>query len=48
MPRPDRDHDDPYDRILIAQSIAEGRRLMTKDDAILAYAGLGGFDPLSR
>ena len=42
-----RHHDDPVDRILIAQSIAEGRRLMTKDDAILAYAGLAGFDPLS-
>jgi PIN domain nuclease of toxin-antitoxin system len=42
-----RHHDDPFDRILIAQSIAEGRRLVTKDDAILAYAGLAGFDPLS-
>ncbi len=42
-----RRHDDPFDRILIAQSIAEGRRLVTKDDAILAYAGLAGFDPLS-
>ena len=42
-----RHHDDPFDRILIAQSIAEGRRLVTKDDAILAYAGLPGFDPLS-
>lgn len=40
-------HDDPFDRILIAQSIAEGRRLVTKDDAILAYAGLAGFDPIS-
>lgn len=42
-----RHHDDPFDRVLIAQSIAEGRRLVTKDDAILAYAGLTGFDPLS-
>jgi len=42
-----RHHDDPFDRILIAQSIAEGRRLVTKDDAILAYVGLAGFDPLS-
>lgn len=41
-----RHHDDPFGRILIAQSIAEGRRLVTKDDAILAYAGLPGFDPL--
>lgn len=42
-----RHHDDPFDRILIAQSIAEGRRLVTKDDAILGYAGVPGFDPLS-
>jgi PIN domain nuclease of toxin-antitoxin system len=42
-----RHHDDPFDRMLIAQSIAEGRRLVTKDDAILAYAALPGFDPLS-
>jgi PIN domain nuclease of toxin-antitoxin system len=42
-----RHHDDPFDRILIAQSIAEGRRLITSDDAILSYAGLAGFDPLS-
>jgi PIN domain nuclease of toxin-antitoxin system len=42
-----RHHDDPFDRILIAQSIAEGRRLVTKDAVILAYAGLGGFDVLS-
>jgi PIN domain nuclease of toxin-antitoxin system len=42
-----RHHEDPFDRILIAQSIVEGRRLVTKDNAILAYAGLAGFDPLS-
>lgn len=42
-----RHHDDPFDRILIAQSIAEGRRLVTKDDLILAYAGVPGFDALS-
>ena len=42
-----RHHDDPFDRILIAQAIAEGRRLVTRDDAILAYAGIAGFDPLS-
>jgi len=41
-----RHHDDPFDRMLIAQSIAEGRRLVTKDDAILRYRGLAGFDPL--
>lgn len=43
-----RHHDDPFDRILIAQSIADGRRLVTKDKSILAYAGLAGFDPLSE
>ena len=42
-----RHHDDPFDRILIAQSIAEGRRLVTKDALILAYAGVAGFDALS-
>ena len=42
-----RHHDDPFDRILIAQAIAEGRRLVTKDEAILGYAGIAGFDPLS-
>ncbi len=42
-----RNHDDPFDRILIAQSIAEGRRLVTKDETILGYAGIPGFDPLS-
>jgi len=42
-----RHHDNPFDRILIAQSIAEGRRLVTTDDKILAYAGVAGFDPLS-
>lgn len=42
-----RHHDDPFDRLLIAQSIVEGRRLVTTDEAILGYAGLAGFDPLS-
>jgi PIN domain nuclease of toxin-antitoxin system len=42
-----RRHDDPFDRILIVQSIVEGRRLVTKDDLILGYAGVPGFDPLS-
>lgn len=41
-----RHHDDPFDRMLIAQSIAEGRRLVTKDEAILRYRGVAGFDPL--
>jgi len=39
-------HDDPFDRILIAQSIAEGRQLVTKDAEILRYRGVAGFNPL--
>jgi PIN domain nuclease of toxin-antitoxin system len=39
-------HDDPFDRILIAQSIVEGRQLVTKDADILGYRGVAGFDPL--
>jgi len=42
-----RHHDDPFDRILIAQSIVDGRRLVTTDQAILNYVGLAGFDPFS-
>lgn len=41
-----RHHDDPFDRILIAQSIAEGRQLVTKDADILRYRGVDGFNPL--
>lgn len=41
-----RRHDDPFDRMLIAQSISEGRRLVTHDKDVLAYAGVGSFDPL--
>jgi len=41
-----RHHDDPFDRTLIAQSIAEGRRLITHDALVLRYAGVAGFDPL--
>jgi PIN domain nuclease of toxin-antitoxin system len=42
-----RHHDDPFDRILIAQAIAEGRRLVTRDgDVLELYAGISGFDPL--
>jgi PIN domain nuclease of toxin-antitoxin system len=43
-----RHHDDPFDRILISQSVAEGRRLVTTDTSILSYAGLPGFDPVSE
>jgi PIN domain nuclease of toxin-antitoxin system len=42
-----RHHDDPFDRILIAQAISDGRRLVTTDQAILAYTGVAGFDTLS-
>lgn len=41
-----RHHDDPFDRLLIAQAIADGRRLLTHDGEIMQYAGVGGFDPL--
>jgi len=40
-------HRDPFDRLLIAQSIESGSRLVTRDDQILSYAGTSGFDPLS-
>jgi PIN domain nuclease of toxin-antitoxin system len=40
-------HRDPFDRLLIAQSIAEGQRLVTRDKSILAYAGVAGFDPVA-
>ena len=39
-------HRDPFDRLLIAQAIADGRRLITADEDILAYAGVRGFDPI--
>ena len=42
-----RHHDDPFDRILIAQAISEGRRLVTTDKSILSYGHVAGFDPLS-
>ncbi|MEA2240234.1 MAG: hypothetical protein QOC81_4958 [Thermoanaerobaculia bacterium] len=40
-------HRDPFDRLLIAQSIAEGHRLVTRDKSVLAYAGVPGFDPMA-
>ena len=40
-------HDDPFDRILIAQAVSDGRRLVTTDESVLAYAGVAGFEPLS-
>jgi PIN domain nuclease of toxin-antitoxin system len=39
-------HRDPFDRLLIAQSIESASRLVTRDAQILAYAGISGFDPL--
>jgi PIN domain nuclease of toxin-antitoxin system len=39
-------HRDPFDRLLVAQSIAENRRLVTTDQAILRYRGTAGFNPL--
>jgi PIN domain nuclease of toxin-antitoxin system len=39
-------HRDPFDRLLIAQSIEGALRLVTRDDLILSYAGFAGFDPL--
>jgi PIN domain nuclease of toxin-antitoxin system len=39
-------HRDPFDRLLIAQAIDTGARLLTRDDQILAYAGTDGFAPL--
>jgi PIN domain nuclease of toxin-antitoxin system len=40
-------HRDPFDRLLVAQSIAEGRRLVTRDRLILGYEGLPGFATLT-
>lgn len=40
-------HRDPFDRLLIAQSIVEGQRLVTTDEVILAYASVAGFDPIA-
>lgn len=41
-----RHHDDPFDRLLIAQAIVEGRKLVTRDEQIAAYRGEGGLDLL--
>ena len=38
-------HRDPFDRLLIAQSIAEHCRLVTRDETILRYSGAAGFHP---
>jgi PIN domain nuclease of toxin-antitoxin system len=39
-------HNDPFDRLLIAQAIAEGHKLVTRDAAILGYTAVEGFNPL--
>ena len=39
-------HRDPFDRLLISHAVSEKRSLVTADQAILAYAGVRGFDPL--
>ena len=39
-------HRDPFDRMLIAQAIAEDIPLLTSDAYILAYEGIEGFRPL--
>ncbi|HEX9162954.1 MAG TPA: type II toxin-antitoxin system VapC family toxin [Thermoanaerobaculia bacterium] len=36
-------HSDPFDRLLIAQAIAETARLVTRDDSILQYTSVEGF-----
>lgn len=33
-------HNDPFDRLLVAQAIAEPMRLLTSDDQLLAYSEL--------
>ena len=38
---PDLDHKDPSDRLLIATAREQGLRIVTRDRAILAYAGRG-------
>jgi len=40
-------HQDPFDRLLIVQSIAEGQRLVTRDKDVIAYVGVAGFNPLT-
>jgi PIN domain nuclease of toxin-antitoxin system len=39
-------HNDPFDRLLIAQAIAEDCRLVTRDESVLAYSMVPGFDPI--
>jgi PIN domain nuclease of toxin-antitoxin system len=39
-------HTDPFDRLLIAQAIAETRQLVTREEAILRYSDVSGFAAL--
>jgi len=39
-------HNDPFDRLLIAQAITEGYRLVTRDESILAYSAVAGFEAI--
>lgn len=39
-----RHHDDPFDRILIAQAIVEARKLVTRDQLMHRYAGIRGLE----
>jgi PIN domain nuclease of toxin-antitoxin system len=39
-------HRDPFDRMLIAQSIVETRQLLSRDEGILAYADVAGLTVL--
>jgi len=36
-------HNDPFDRLLIAQAIEDGRQLLTRDNVILKYSDVPGF-----
>jgi PIN domain nuclease of toxin-antitoxin system len=39
-----RHHDDPFDRLLIAQSLVESRRLVTRDRLIGVYSAVPGLN----
>jgi len=41
LPYPDPKHRDPFDRMLIAQALAEGIPLLSADHRLLAYRDLG-------
>lgn len=41
LPYPNREHRDPFDRMLVAQALAEGLPLLSGDGRLGAYTGLG-------